>query len=307
MKTQWSPVKKNSKVALVCTGSPCFSPEHPPLAKQYLEKNYHLDIRIANETSAIVPPFERAKTFLDYLFNEEIEMIWALRGGEGTADILPFVDIHREKIAQLPPKILMGFSDFTPLLIYFAQHFGWQTIHGPGASQLALKKINSATEKTAMDLLFGLNAKPIHPGLIPLNSLARENRKIEADVIGGNLSLLSISLKDIWEIDTTNKIIIIEDVGEKTHKIGRMLKHLQRIGKFTGPKALIFGDFFALPPGDTENAKRENCDSMQRLLEWFTSELECPAFQTDQFGHAENNRPFIFNTPAILENRQLIF
>jgi muramoyltetrapeptide carboxypeptidase LdcA involved in peptidoglycan recycling len=87
-------------------------------------------------------------------------------------------------------------------------------------------------------------------------------------------------------------------VGEKTHKISRMLKHLHRINKFSSAKALVLGGFLT---GSQDQA------SMQRLFQWFSNELNCPVFQTDQFGHGKNNLPFIFNSKAILENQKLLF
>jgi muramoyltetrapeptide carboxypeptidase len=307
MKTPWSPLKKHSHVALVCTGSPCISPDHPGETQQYLEENYHLNIRFANETADKVPAIKRAEVFLDYLFDNNIEMIWSLRGGEGTADILPYIDQEREKISMVQPKILMGYSDFTPMLLYFAQHYGWKTIHGPAALLLSQKRITSASEKTTMDLLYGVDAPIIYDHLIPLNSAALANPKIQSQITGGSLSLTHVSLKDIWEIDMGNKIVLLEDVGEKTHKISRMLKHLHRIGKFSSAKALIFGDFFEDSPAQTAEEKEENRASMQRLLKWFANELECPVFQTDLFGHGEKNTPFVFNTNVLLENQKLIF
>lgn len=306
MKTAWSPLKKDSKIALVCTGTPCPAATDPAQTQKYLEENYHLDIRFANETIEKVPASQRAKIFLDYLFNDNIEMIWSLRGGEGTADTLPFIHAEREKIAKLSPKILMGYSDFTPMLIYFAQEFGWQTIHGPGALLLPTKRISDCSEKITLDLLFGLNSPGLDE-LKPLNSAARENSKILGEITGGTLSLAHISLKDIWEMDCSNKILLLEDVAEKTHKISRMLKHFHRIGKFDSTKALILGDFFAKTPGTTEQERQENNASMQRLFDWFSQEVKFPVFQSDQFGHGHKNRPFLFNTQATLENQKLIF
>lgn len=301
------PLKKHSKVALVCTGTPCPSPTNPPETKQYLEENYHLDICFANETTEKVGAAKRAEIFLNYLFDDQIDMIWSLRGGEGTADLLPFIHPHREKIAKIPQKLLMGYSDFTPMLIYFAQEYGWQSIHGPAALLLSQKRVTPNTEKSTMDFLFARNSELVMDSLIPLNSQARENSSIQGEITGGTLSLAHISLKDIWEMDTENKIILFEDVGEKTHKISRMLKHLHRINKFSSAKALILGDFFAKSPGINEKEQEENQASLQRLFQWFSNELNCPVFQTDQFGHGKNNLPFIFNSKAILENQKLIF
>ena len=76
-----------------------------------------------------------------------------------------------------------------------------------------------------------------------MNEQAKENKIIEAELTGGNLSVIHISIKDVWEIDTANKIIFLKDCGEKAHKIIRTLKYFSRIGLFYAVKAVIFGDF----------------------------------------------------------------
>lgn len=307
MITSWQPLNKDKKIALVCTGSPCLDEKHPGQTQHYLREKYNLNSVYNNETMYKSTAKQRAEIFLNYLFDDEIAMIWLLRGGEGTSDILPYIHARRDDIAKLPQKILMGFSDFTPMLIYFAQEFGWQTIHGPGALSFYEQRLNTGIEQITMDFLFGKSGKLIFTDLIALNDRATENYEITSQVSGGTLSLVQTSLMDFWEINTNDKIIMLEDVGEKSHKIGRMLKHLQRIKKFNDIKALIFGDFTGRPVGRTEEEHLLNTESMQRLFSWFANELTIPVFQSKSFGHGKENIPFIFNSNAVLKNQSLIF
>ena len=280
---------------------------HPKQTEQYLQENYQLDLVFGNETINKTSAEKRANIFIDYLLDDEVKMLWALRGGEGTADILPYIEARKDEIAQLPQKILMGYSDFTPILIYFAQTFGWQTVHGPAALLLSQLRIKASTERATMNLLFGKDKPLIFDQLHPLNEAAHNHSEIDCSVTGGTLSLVHTSLKDIWEINTRDKIIMLEDVAEKTHKISRMLKHLHRIGKFDYIKGMILGDFIAKPIGSTKEEKLANIDSINRLFPWFAKQLEIPVYQTEHFGHGKENIPFIYNRKAILKKNQLIF
>ena len=46
-----------------------------------------------------------------------------------------------------------------------------------------------------------------------------------------------------YEIDTKDKILFIEEVGEYTYKIDKMLNHLQMAGKIEECRGIIFGEF----------------------------------------------------------------
>lgn len=65
----------------------------------------------------------------------------------------------------------------------------------------------------------------------------------EGILVGGNLSLVAALLGTPYEIDTRGRILFLEDVGEKTYSIDRMLTHLRLAGKFDDCAGIVFGDF----------------------------------------------------------------
>ena len=75
-----------------------------------------------------------------------------LRGGEGSADLIPMLHEKQNAIKKLPPKLIMGFSDITALLLYFSQHYNWPVIHGFNARQLALQTISPLSEKLTFNM-----------------------------------------------------------------------------------------------------------------------------------------------------------
>jgi muramoyltetrapeptide carboxypeptidase len=294
-------LKSDDKVGLICTGSICLQPDHPSIAQHFLSERYHLDAIFKKDTSQSLSPAERADIFLDYLFNPDIKLITGIRGGEGTADILPYIHQHYQKIKSLPPKFILGFSDLTALLVYFSKHYHWPVIHGPSPLQFALNKVDKKTEQTTMDILFGRPNNFSLTTLTPLNDLAKHPQTIHAELSGGCLSLIDISIKDIWEIETENKILFFEDVGEKAHKIIRSLKYFSRIGFFKSVRAIIFGDFNSEPIGCDTFQQEQNRQNILNVLKTFAEHQHFPVLQTNEFGHGNTNLPLLYSSPYCLE------
>ena len=70
----------------------------------------------------------------------------------------------------------------------------------------------------------------------------------EGILCGGNLSLLAASLGTPWEIDTKDKILFLEDIGEKTYRVDSMLTQLRNAGKFRDCSGIILGAWTDCPP-----------------------------------------------------------
>ena len=68
----------------------------------------------------------RADTLKAALQEEDTQAVWCIRGGYGTARLLPLLDLPR---LRRHPKLLVGFSDVTALLAQLARPGGFVTIH----------------------------------------------------------------------------------------------------------------------------------------------------------------------------------
>ena len=286
-------------IATVCTGSSSLDLAEMRCAQQYLATHHHLTLQFHQDTFQRLCAKERANALLTHFHNKKISAIWAYQGGEGTADLLPYLAEAHDQIRALPPKILLGFSDFTPLLNYFSARYAWPTMHAPNLRQVVRQKVTRASAQKTFACL--QQAAPITlNNLRPLNTLAAECRTLSAYLCGGNLSLLSLSIGDSWQIDCTNKIIIIEDVGEKAHKVRRNLNYLMRINAFKGAKAILLGDFIHGMHKDNPCKLQENAQYFQKTLQTFAQTCSCPVLITDAFGHGPENAPLPFFAPTTL-------
>ncbi len=286
-------LKKNDTIALVCTGSIADSDQEVRNTASYLLDKYQLNAVYEKDTFTALSAREKADIFLDHLFNDDVKAIWSLRGGEGTADVLPFIDQKRSEIAKLSPKLMLGFSDFTPLLVYFNQQFNWPTAHGAAARQLYLDLVNQKTESATIDLLFANKNELLIDDLMPLNQVAATSKRIAGQVIGGNLSLVDISIKDIWEVNPEGKILLLEEVNERPYRIARTLKYLQRIGLFDNAKAIVLAGC-SFTQAAYAAKQTELANSMLRALKKFSESCQCPVFFTQQVSHGNDNLPVAF-------------
>jgi muramoyltetrapeptide carboxypeptidase len=179
----------------------------------------------------------RIDELMGYFTDPKVKAIVFARGGYGTMRILPRLDFDR--IARTP-KIVIGYSDMTPLLIYLHQHFSWAVFHGP----VVAKGMGDQFKNRGKNSLLHALTKPTSLGEVKNEGLAYLKKgKANAPLIGGCLSMIIANLKTPYEIDTEGVILFLEDVNEKPYKIDRMLTQLRLAGKFEGVKGLVFGPF----------------------------------------------------------------
>lgn len=297
---------RGDKVALVCTGSSIKSRTDGELTKNYYLQNHGLDVIYGVDLLQGTSPLHRAEILMEYLLDDDVRLIHAMRGGEGSADLLPFIHQHHDKLASLAPKFLLGFSDVTPLLNYFSHYYQWPCIHGMGALQMLQQTIDESSIHNTLALLLGQQSQHRITNLQPLNDVAKAGVNCTATLCGGNLSLATISVQDIWDIQTENRILFLEDIGEPGYKTGRSLKYLQRIGKLDGVKAVILGDFAHNELTDTEKKQAYEAH-LDKTLQRFADSCDRPVFKSNQFGHGHHNQPLFLSLPARLQDNCLTF
>lgn len=74
---------------------------------------------------------ERAQEFNQLLYNEKVQILMASIGGNNTNSILPYIDYEYLK---KHPKIIIGYSDTTALLLAVYVKTGLVTFYGPAAA-----------------------------------------------------------------------------------------------------------------------------------------------------------------------------
>jgi len=167
---------------------------------------------------------------LQWAFNDpKIKAIIIARGGYGTVKLIEHIDLTEFKKY---PKWLVGYSDVT--VLHSAIHnIGIASLHA--TMPINFTKNEEAT-KSLIDSLFG-KSNAINIETSSFNKLGNS----KATLVGGNLSLLFALNGTIIDLDTTNKILFIEDLDEYLYHIDRMMMQLKLSGKLKNLKGLIVG------------------------------------------------------------------
>lgn len=174
---------------------------------------------------------QRARDLNRFFANPDIKAIIAVRGGWGTARILPLLDYD---MIRENPKIYCGFSDNTTIHLALLKYCGLTSFHGPnGTSEwTALTKDNfRSVLMNGEESEFRSNSEvsTLIPGIV------------DGWLVGGNLSILATSLGTPYQPDTEGAILFTEDIGEEPYKVDRMLTHLKEAGALDGIRGFIFG------------------------------------------------------------------
>jgi muramoyltetrapeptide carboxypeptidase len=225
------------------------------------------------------------------LFNSTSKAVWYIRGGYGTTRLISQLD---QLAAPSKSKIMIGFSDATALHIFLQQKWGWPTLHGASARQTAIEEVDHQSRELLKTILFGQEKKIDYSHLLPLNTLAKKELTFESVVTGGNLSLIQASLGTSWQLNTKDKIILLEDWRERGYCIDRKLTQLQQAGIFSEAKAVILGDFIG-------GEEADGTSKVDVVLERFVQEIKLPVLKCAGVGHGEVNLPVPLGIPASLK------
>lgn len=230
---------------------------------------------------------ERGADLNQMFADPNIAGIFALRGGYGSSRLLPALEYAA---IQRHPKVLLGYSDITALLLAIHYKTGLVTFHGPVVNQklsaYTVSELTQALITPAAPRLLG--APPPFPG--QLGQVERTNRvvtivpgKAQGRLIGGNLTLLTHLLGTPYFPDLTDKILFLEDVSEAVYRLDRMLTQLWLAGQLAGVRGIVLGKFTDCKPTYSLAASR----TLAEVLEERCRQLNIPAVRGLLIGHVE--------------------
>ncbi len=228
---------------------------------------------------------ERLADLHGAFLDREVCAIWPSRGGSGGATLLPHLDY---RLIRAHPKILIGFSDITALLVALYQHAGLVTFHGiVSGSQFAPWSLRHAE-----DVLFeGRAGVTITP---PPEQLARANGNdedrirtlrggvAEGPLVGGNLAVLTSLIGTPHAATLAGHLLFLEEIGEAPYRLDRMLFQLQHSGGFERIAGLALGVFRRSVDTDGEPGSKH---TLAQVLEERFGAIDVPAVYGLPFGH----------------------
>lgn len=231
---------------------------------------------------------QRAEDFQKALDNPNIKAIWCARGGYGTVRMIDKLDFAKFKEN---PKWVIGYSDITAIHNQLNIE-GAESIHAMMCT--SLKDDLSEIEQTVETFRCALFGQPL--SYTVNGSKYNKTGSASGSLVGGNLTLLHTMLGSKTSIDTSGKILFIEEIGEYKYHIDRMLQSLKRAGYFDNLKGLIVGDMSNLRKNTTPWGT-----SIEQLILDVVTDYDFPVLFNFPAGHEDDNRALIFGRTIKLE------
>ncbi|MCI0528319.1 MAG: LD-carboxypeptidase, partial [Nitrospira sp.] len=220
---------------------------------------------------------ERADDLLQMFSDPQVKAVVCARGGYGSARVIPHLD--RDLIRKCP-KVFVGSSDITALLLYLVQDCGLVAFHGPMVGPNFGKAPSPLTEEVFLRVL--TQNQPAGPLRLPNIKVLKTGRS-EGRLVGGCLSLLCSVMGTPFDAQTDDAILFLEDVKEPPYRIDRMLTQLKAAGKFRKVRGVLFGPMLDCQPQQGAGY------NLEEIILDVLNDLQVPILFGVPSGHGEHN------------------
>lgn len=177
---------------------------------------------------------ERLDDLLDALTDPSHDAVLCARGGFGAMHVL------RDAMLRMPATMerpFVGFSDITCLHLAMNAR-GWRTLHGPVVTALG----RDGGEALADRLSEALEGRlPGRERIAGTRALGRGRAR--GPLVGGNLSLLSVTLPIPGCALPPGAILLVEEVNEAPYRVDRLLTGLVLSGALDRVAGVALGSF----------------------------------------------------------------
>jgi len=223
----------------------------------------------------------RARDLTAMFADESVRAIMAVRGGWGSARLLPLLDFAAIRKA---PKLFAGFSDNTALCLALARN-GVASIHGPTAATSWPPASWESFRQVAFEGALASYSVPAYagPNLFGRGPAVKtfHGGKARGRLLGGNLAVLTALVGTPWLPDFDGAILFLEETNEAEYRIDRMLTQLALSGILGKVAGVIFGQCTHCENPDGGYSNLTVYEVMDRRF----AALGVPAFQGLMIGH----------------------
>ena len=224
---------------------------------------------------------ERAAGINTMFADREVRAIFAVRGGWGSARVLPHLDFD---LIRANPKLLIGFSDITALHLALAARTDCPSIHGPNAASAWGRLSWDSFRRLVFDAGTPTWQVPVGTDdrLAPRSGLRTFRAgRASGPLLGGNLTVLTALVGTPFLPSFEGAILFIEDVDEAQYRIDRMLTQLSLAGILGRVAGVVFGQCTDC----INRGSNLGGFTLSEVLAQHLTPLGVPAFQGALFGH----------------------
>ena len=220
---------------------------------------------------------DRLEDFQSMLNDKTLDAIWCARGGYGTIRIIDKLDFSN---FNHHPKLIIGYSDITILHSYLNTK-GYKSIHAVMPNNIKHKEsVSKLFDILTQEHVFNYTFKKHEFNQLGIT---------KGILVGGNLSILYSLRATPCDLDYTNKILFIEDIGEHLYEIDRMIHNLKYSGVLKKLAGLIVGGFSNL-----KDTKESFGKSVYEIIKEAVDEYHYPVAFGFEAGHISPNLPLVF-------------
>ncbi len=297
-------LKEGNTIGLIAPGSP-IPPERYEKAIENMkslgfEVKYTKRSRLVNGYLAGTDQ-DRLDDLHQMFMDKEVDGIWCLRGGYGCTRLLPHINYG---LIKKNPKVIIGYSDVTALLLAIYQKTGLIGFHGPAAvsefTPYTVEQIKAIIMSSQKEYSIPLSIVNQKKEDTDYHTQVLVEGSAEGKLVGGNLSLLAAMVGTKYLPTFKNKIVFIEDIGEKPYSIDRMLTQLLQATDLAKAAALVLGVF-----KNCKAPEKGYSLSLKETIQDRLGNLDIPLVFGFPFGHIPNQCTLPVGLNAALKTKTL--
>lgn len=183
------------------------------------------------------PPDVRAAALRAALADPAVAGVIGVRGGYGSAQVLPLLDAEEVRRARKP---FVGYSDLTAVLTFFTGCCGLVAFHGPMLAGRLGRGEEAYDRQSLLRAICGLE---------PLGELTSAGLEVvrrgdvSGPLLGGTLTQLLASLGTPFAFDPPDgHVLFLDEVGERPYRLDRMVTQLRQTGLLARAAAVVIGE-----------------------------------------------------------------
>ena len=284
-------LKKGDLIGVVAPSNPIIDNNIEEIqdAKKIME-NLGFKVRFAtnlfaNSNKYSASAREKAQDINEMFEDKNVKMIWCAKGGENSNSTFEYLDFD---LIKQNPKIICGYSDITSLTNIITQKTGLITYSSTNFKTIATDETDYSLKQVINRFVGGnlrlgeeTDYKIIQKG------------NVEGQLIGGNLSLTRALVAGKYNIDFTDKILFLEELGFETCPAlaNNYLYYMKQNDVFKKIKGIWLGNY-------THESK---ITLEQILLDVIGNEFDGPIIKSDNFGHIEKKIVIPIGTRAKID------
>lgn len=226
----------------------------------------------------------RAADINAFFADASVSAVLPIRGGWGSSRLLPYLDFD---VIRRNPKVVVGYSDITALLLSIHAKTGLVTFHGPNGmgrwdaySLEHFKRVIMQGEAVTFENPRALSDRN---ALTPTENraLTINGGKARGRLLGGNLTVLTTIVGSPYLPAWDGAILFCEDVGEDFYRVDRMLTQLKLAGILSKIRGFLFGTCSECGPGEPNFGAL----TLEEIFADHIKPLGVPAWSGAMIGH----------------------